>query len=106
MGKGDKDECIRLAEKADGKGGRAASSKVAGDPPAAMVQPGLSGDCAFGGPWPFPGQKPPDYRHARTHRNEDSKPSMHDFAKRVIVEFCCGKDSLIGGKDHQRTDAK
>ncbi len=27
---------------------------------------------------------------------------MHDFARRVIVEFCCGKDSLIGGKDHQR----
>eukprot|EP00972_Heterocapsa_arctica_P030801 4532981-Heterocapsa_arctica.AAC.1 len=27
---------------------------------------------------------------------------MHDFAKRVIVEFCCGKDSLMGEESCQR----
>ncbi len=72
MGKADKDECVRLAEVADGKHGRAASSKSASDPPAAMVQPGISADCAFGGPWPFPGKSLPDYRPAHTRRDEDS----------------------------------
>ena len=27
---------------------------------------------------------------------------MNDFAKRVIVEICCGKDSLMGSKSLQR----
>ena len=34
-----------------------------------MEQSSLSADCAFGGPWSFPGDESPDYRLARTRQN-------------------------------------
>eukprot|EP00972_Heterocapsa_arctica_P063954 9435457-Heterocapsa_arctica.AAC.1 len=44
----------------------------------------------------------PKRAETRQRRSANSKPTMKDYVKRVIVEFCCGEESLMGEAQHQK----
>eukprot|EP00972_Heterocapsa_arctica_P049954 7346436-Heterocapsa_arctica.AAC.1 len=113
----DRQDLIRLDEIHKSKGNGAGTSTDTGGPTDALVAPvGERGigessetesesqtDNIFTMAAAVPLPRPlPKRAKARTRRRADCKPSMKDYAKQVIVEFCCGEESHMGEAQHQK----